>query len=1391
MAVRVLGPLDVGSEALGPRERTILAALIVRRGSTVHPAELADAWWGEQPPATWSQQVRNSISRIRVKLGRDAVQTVATEYRLGVDPETIDAVRFERLVSSARALGLQGEDDRAVDAYRRALGMWRGAPLQDVASWEPGIAEAQRLLEIRSSAEEELLDARLRTGEHRAILPDAERLVREQPMREDRWAILALANYRAGRQAEALATIRAARERLADELGIEPGERLASLETAVLRQDPTIAAPTPTALASADCPYPGLRAFGPQDSELFFGRENDAEAVIDRLRPGSVVAIAGASGTGKSSLALAGVAPRLQAGGRVVETVTPGQDAASHLRAAGERANVVVLDQAEELLTLDDDEKSALARAASDIASSGGAVLFTVRSDALDALRALPFIGDALGQGIYLLGPVSVEGCRQAIEEPARHAGLRIEPGLTELALRDLGDRSSTLPYFSHALRETWRRREGNTLTVAGYEASGGIAGAIAQTAESLYRSLAPVDQEQCRTLLLRLIDRGEDGTCTRRRIPSAHLLAEPDRRRVLEELARARLVTIDESSVMVAHEAIVTAWPRLDGWITESADRTRMLRAVESAAQTWTLGGRYDEDLLRGARLHAMLEWRESSQPDLTMTEREFLDASEAQEEEEIRAIAERARRHRRQNRGLWWALSGAAVLLVVALVAGGLAVTRGQEATASAEQAGIVALLATSAALRGTDRTVAALLAAEAYRRWPDDARVRGTLLGTMTASEGLVRTWELGDEPMTMAPIPGTRTALLIVDTNPPQVWIVDLDSGERVRELTAPIDVGDTRFGRSIAISDDGRTAVVQTPFWAVSDEPESCCANGFTFIDLTTGERLPGSQVHEVRTTGPVLISPDGMHAFVGHPLTGDLLRVDAATGELTASSPRALGDFTGQPGELNAVAWLNDGSIAIGGSDAVIQYDPETLEVLARHSLPSNLAGFAVAADGRSGVVSAGPDGLARLDADTGEILWRRGLPEESECWNLAVEPLTDTIYCGQLGIVRTLSLETGDLHPRVLPLHLDTTGMMTLLPDSSELFITTGEASSLWRTDGSGAYSTLVAARHVLGGDFGAGDREIVTMSMEMDGSEKWWRWDVTTDAAVGVPAEHLYWITDAILERFDAGAGMTLENAGSRATVKLADRLAEAVAAHDGWSIGADPGPHGYLVLTHGLAPFDPATGEPAGRILTPPWGGDVELITVSQSADAARTAITWFNPFDQRTHTTVFDSRSGKVLADGLLDSEGSLFLPSGELLVVRDTALTRVDPESLEPLGSLPKPFGGGTVMQLASDGRTLLVNGWDNRASLYDLQGGVLLGDRIETESPILAEGAHLSSDGRWLAAGADGGVLIWDLDPALHARAACAMAGRELTDVEWRTYFGDDEKVATCTELTS
>ena len=213
---------------------------------------------------------------------------------------------------------------RAIDVLERAASLWSGAAYSDLGEWPAAIVEAERLEEIRTSAEEDLQAARLEAGEHRAVVPDAERLVRADPLRERRWAILVTALYRSGRQADALATLRSARERLADELGVEPGAELVALESAILHQDASLVIPPEPQLTSGDCPYRGLQPFGTDDAEEFFGRDADIQAALARLAGSPFLAVSGASGCGKSSLVLAGLVPALRARGDTVVVLGSG-----------------------------------------------------------------------------------------------------------------------------------------------------------------------------------------------------------------------------------------------------------------------------------------------------------------------------------------------------------------------------------------------------------------------------------------------------------------------------------------------------------------------------------------------------------------------------------------------------------------------------------------------------------------------------------------------------------------------------------------------------------------------------------------------------------------------------------------------------------------------------------------------------------------------------------------------------------------------------------------------------------------------------------------------------------------------------------------------------------
>jgi hypothetical protein len=250
-------------------------------------------------------------------------------------------------------------------------------------------------------------------------------------------------------------------------------------------------------------------------------------------------------------------------------------------------------------------------------------------------------------------------GLRRAIEGPARQAGLLIEPGLIDLLVGEVEDEPGALPLLSHALRETWLRREGRTLTVEGYRATGGIRGAVAQSAEQVYAEIDPEQETALRALMLRLVVQGAEGEPVRMRVPR-HQVVVPGHEDLVERLVVARLLTSDEDLVQVAHEALVRGWPRLREWLDEDVEGQRILHHLTAAAEAWEALGRPTSELYRGVRLAQASAWRDRTVATLTDTEAAFLDAS-------VRLSEARAREAGRVNRRLRGLLAAATVLLLV----------------------------------------------------------------------------------------------------------------------------------------------------------------------------------------------------------------------------------------------------------------------------------------------------------------------------------------------------------------------------------------------------------------------------------------------------------------------------------------------------------------------------------------------------------------------------------------------------------------------------------------------------------------------------------------------------------------------------------------------------
>lgn len=491
---------------------------------------------------------------------------------------------------------------------------------------------------------------------------------------------------------------------------------------------------------AAATPYRGLAAFAVGDSRWFHGREDETEALLDRVRllsGGGILAVVGASGAGKSSLLSAGLLARIEhgdLGARTAVRTTPSR--LRDLRESDLRADVVVVDQAEELWgeAFDARERRRYLDRLEDLTTDGSHPVVAVvglRADFYAAALTEPTMAAALASDPMVVGPLDEQRVRQVITAPAETAGARVDPALVDVLLAELGVRSqhglppSTLPLLSHVLLATWELSRTSTLSVADYRKTGGIAAAVEHTAEAVLGDYDVDERAVAERLLLRLVDL--DGpTVTRRLVPLAEVGAVASE--VVDDLTDARLLTVDEQFVSITHESLVTSWPRFAESIAAHRDWVVHHRALTRYAHGWDETGRDRGELLSETRsaLYESLLSTGGRREHLNALEAEYLAESAA----EHRRIADATRRRARVRAALTSAL---AVMTVLAVAAATVAVSARSRAVAErddAVEARAIAdarvVLAQSRRLRDQDPALSAQLAVAAYETDPSfDAR------------------------------------------------------------------------------------------------------------------------------------------------------------------------------------------------------------------------------------------------------------------------------------------------------------------------------------------------------------------------------------------------------------------------------------------------------------------------------------------------------------------------------------------------------------------------------------------------------------------------------------------------------------------------------------------
>lgn len=1406
MGIAVLGPLQVDGHAngLSRRDRVVLSALLVRAGDPSSTDALADVLWGDDPPASSAKVVHGCIARLRKRMGAAAIESVAGGYRLTVNDTEVDSRQFERLFQRARETMAGGDPQRTAHLVREALDLWRGRALADLEDWDQGRAEAARLEGLRQDAEELLVEAETRAGRARDMVERARALVAAAPFRERRWGLLAVALHQAGRQAEALATLRRARTRLVDELGLDPGHELVELEEQLLRQDPALD-PVLAREVSGTCPYRGLLPYEADDADTYFGREADVDSCLRMLRDSGVLVVVGPSGIGKSSLVRAGVVASLVRSRTPVAVTTPGVRPTESLLGVKARHTLVV-DQAEEAVTVcaDPAEREAYFAALAAHAAGGGPLVLSMRTDHLGDLAPYPKMAQLLQEGLYLLGTMSEPDLRSAIEGPARRAGLRLEPGLVDLLIREVEGEPAALPMLSHVLRATWERREGPTLTVEGYRATGGIRSAVSQTAERLYDGMDPEQRSRLRTLLLRLVMPTEDGDPVRARVPRSKVAADDEHQRLVEQLVDARLVTIDRDSIQIAHEALVRVWPRLRGWLDDDVDGQRLLRHLAGAADAWDAMGRPESELYRGARLVRTLEWRERAGPYLTDTESAFLDASATLAESEVRAAEARLTEQRRVNRRLRGALAGVCVLLIVALVAGLVAVRSADRAARERDLAGrerdraeLSANLADArrASAQGVlqeDLTAGLLLAVQGVK--VDDSAAAWENLGsTLTRAGALAGVHDLGRElGRTGTAYLSSLTAssdgsLLVVCLYAGGAHLFDattLESLSFTDDTPACASVAFSPAGDKLAVAGaspghlrlydvstralsarqpggfPGTSSVVYTPWNHVG---VSFSGDGARFAAqlhrlLPNGDFARLGRVMVWDTADPSdpvfsIVLPQFSHLALS--TRGDRLYIvtkrepsvtvyDVDFGRILASGRDRFVATRG----VNATALSPDGStLAVATGDQVTRFDTRTLQRrgirLAGHTAP--VLDVAYSHDGRL-LATSSEDGTAAVwDGRTGDRLHRFSGGEPRA---LAFSPDDRRLYtAGDAGVIQAWNVAGDD---RQLTLGEETNspeeGLALSLPAPDGHTVARVRSGRLWFEDTRTGETTPEPAR--IG-------RDITRVAWSSDS-----RWLLAVGRVVTV---------------WNASNGLV---SARSAPFTAPDGEVLAAFNHDAGHVFVHDGSSLHTLYRTTLRPaYPPTAAASEASDLVPHPDGSVFVLHASDGSFLR------------------VDPRAGNVIdtaGPGLLGSEDvrGVMSPDGTRMVVNGPG-QRVRLLDVEEHAYVDADAGwqwgdtafapDGSQYAVADEGRIRL---WDGHTGQYQAS--------LPLPSRVAAYSITYRPDSRALViASKDGRTWTADTRTNGWVERACAVAGRNLTDDEWSQFFPGRPYQPTCPQWPS
>jgi WD40 repeat protein/class 3 adenylate cyclase len=1183
-------------------------------------------------------------------------------------------------------------------------------------------------------------------------------------------------------------------------------------------------------------PYKGLRAFEEGDELDFFGREELVEQLVKRLGTTRFLAVVGPSGSGKSSVVRAGLLPAIRRGaiptsdGWRIADMFPGASPLDGLEAALLRATpdppaslidqlerdehglhravlrllpsdgselVLVIDQFEELFTLVEDEAvrthflGSLEAAATE-PHSRLRVVATLRADFYDRPLLYRGFADLFKSRVEAVVPLSAEELERAISGPAKRVDVTLEPGLIAAMLADVAEEPGALPLMEYALTELFDRRDGRRLFLEAYREIGGVSGALGRRAEELYAELDDGGKETARQLFLRLVALGEGTEDTRRRVPRSEVVSlDVDQQAmttVLDTFGASRQLSFDRDAktgaptIELAHEAILTAWPRLHRWIDGAREELRTERRVAAAAREWIESDRDPSFLVSGSRLDQAEAWRSASGIAVTPEEREYLDASLAERERRTAEEAARAahdealeRRSFRRLRAL------VAVLAVAAVVAIGLTLfaTRQSSRAASEERTATAReLAAASVASLDVDPERSILLALEAV----DETRsVDGNVLPE--AEEALHRAVIASRIELTEPDLGGT------LDWSPEGVFVTEGP------ENTGMIDLR-----------------------------------------DATTGDSVRSWIGHENSDVNDVQFSPDGsMLATAGDD--GFLKTWDPDTGEEIASisgTMGAVGQSFNADGRFVAAAWPEDGTVRV--AEAATGTIVRTFDDLDTFAFDT-----ALSPDGsRLAVASADMDSVPVFDVRSGDLVFE--LPRHTNAVNsVSWSPDGRWVATGSVdSSVRVWDAASGTLEERLTG-HTGLVSTVDWSPDSRRIVSGGSDGTArVWEievhpTRGTveveGRQVYLLAAQQtqsgvfaafspdgqaVLTGDIGIAAAQIWDLSLEGDAEVVNVQTDPSLVDVAYLPDGRIVASKDrgsvAIWDLRDATAPVTTlgPGTGSEEPVflvapspdgELVATVRNASGTVSVWNVARSTLAFDYDVRDDVITSIDWSSD---GRYLAVgAYGGSLHVLetddggrrafvgdepdphairSLAFAPDGRTIAIGTFNGEDPDTnHVSIWDWRAETVVRtlDGVGASSLAYDAPGERLAIGFYDGNVEIRDAST---GEVERSFRAGSVTVInvvfSPDGTMLATGGDDAAVRIFDTHAETGAQQLVLRGHELLVSGLDFSPDGNQLASAAlDGVVRVWALDIDELIRIAEDQVTRELSDDECRQYL--------------